>query len=63
MNSDVKARETRSKNQEARSKLLNERAAAISAARRALERVFEDENATPDQILKAAEMLTKLGIH
>lgn len=63
MNNVQKAQETRIRNQEARSRLYREQAAAISAARQALQQVFEAKDATADQVLKAAELLVKLSNH
>lgn len=63
MNNAEKARETRIKNQEARSQLYREQAAAVAAARQALQQVFETKDASVDQILRAAELLVKLGNH
>lgn len=58
-----KAQATRIKNQEARSQLYREQAAAVAAARQALQQIFEARDATADQVLRAAELLVKLGNH
>ena len=52
---------TRERNQAARLALIQEEAAAKRAARLALTKVFESPDATPEQVLKAAELLEKLG--
>lgn len=56
-----KARETRIKNQEARAARWAADAALKQAAKAALQRVFEAPDATPEQILRAAELLADLG--
>lgn len=61
MISAEKGRITREKNLEAQTILYQEKAAANQAARLALQRVFESEDSTPEQILRAAELLTALG--
>jgi len=59
--SHKKAQATRQRNQEARSALYREQAAAVRAARLALQRVLEREDASPSEIIRAAELLTRLG--
>ena len=59
--SHEKAQETRRRNEEARAATWREEAAAKRAARQALQRVFEDASATPDQILEAAKLLVELS--
>ena len=59
--SHEKAQETRRRNEEARVAKWREEAAAKRAARQALQRVFEDASATPDQILEAAKLLVELS--
>ncbi|MCI8827547.1 MAG: hypothetical protein HFE98_01690 [Ruminiclostridium sp.] len=59
--SHEKAQETRRRNEEARAAKWREEAAAKRAARQALQRVFEDASATPDQILEAAKLLVELS--
>lgn len=61
MTSAEKARATRERNQEAQTALYQEKAAANQAARLALQRVFEAPDATPEQVLTAAKLLTELG--
>lgn len=56
-----KAQATRQRNQEARAEAYREQAAAIQAARLALQRVLEDKSATPAEVLQAAELLARLG--
>lgn len=56
----AKARETRIKNQEARTAMYQEQAAAKRAARLALTKVFESADATPAEILRAGELLAEL---
>jgi len=56
-----KAQETRKRNIEARITLRREQAQAVRAARLALQRVMEREDATPAEILRAAELLAHLG--
>lgn len=56
-----KAQATRQRNQEARSALYQEQAAAVRAARMALQRVLESQEASPAEILQAAELLARLG--
>jgi len=56
-----KAQATRQRNQKARSALYREQAQAIRTARLALQRVLEREEATPAEVLQAAELLTRLG--
>lgn len=56
-----KSMKTRLQNQEARLALCQERAAATRAARLALTKILECQDATPEQILRAAELLAELG--
>lgn len=56
-----KARETRAKNAEARAAKWAAEAALKQAAKTALQRVFEDKNATSEQILEAAKLLVEIG--
>ncbi len=56
-----KAQETRKHNVEARITLYREQAQAVRAARLALQRVMEREDAAPAEILEAAELLIRLG--
>ena len=51
-----KARETRQKNQEAK----EEENAVIRSAQLAVRRILDNPESTPDEILRAADMLTKL---
>lgn len=59
--SHKKAQATRERNQEARARRYEEQAASIRAARLALQRVMESENATPAEILEASRLLIELG--
>ena len=61
MDSKEKARETRIKNQEAQRRRYAEQAKSIRVTRLALQRVMESEDATPEQILRAAELLAQIG--
>lgn len=56
-----KAQTSRERNQEARARRYEEQAASIRAARLALQRVMESENATPGEILEAARLLVEIG--
>ena len=56
-----KAQATRERNQEARARRYEEQAANIRAARLALLRVMESEDATPAEILEAARLLAEIG--
>ncbi len=56
-----KAQATRERNQEARARRYEEQAANIRAARLALLRVMESEDATPAEILEAARLLAEYG--
>ncbi len=53
---------TRERNLEAQRKLWTEKAAAISAARTALTKLMEREDATSAEILRAAELLVEIGL-
>ena len=59
--SHKKAQATRERNQEARARRYEEQAARLRAARLALQRVMESENATPAEILEASRLLIELG--
>lgn len=59
--SHKKAQATRERNQEARARRYEEQAASIRAARLALQRVMESEDATSAQILEAARLLVEIG--
>lgn len=56
-----KAQATRERNQEAQRRRYAEQAESIRVARLALLRVMESEDATPEQILRAAELLDQIG--
>ena len=60
MDSVEKGRLTRIKNQEAKTALYQEQAAAKRAARLALTKVFESPDASPAEILWAGELLAAL---
>ena len=51
---------TRGRNQAARAAWMEEQAAAKRAARLALQRVTESPDATPAELLRAAELLKEL---
>lgn len=59
----ARAKETRKRNEEARIARWAAEAELKQAAKAALKRVFESADATPEQILRAAELLTDLGRH
>lgn len=59
--SHKKAQETRRKNEEARRQIWREQRETIKTAKKALLRVMESEDATPEQILRAAELLAQIG--
>lgn len=56
-----KAQETRQRNEAARAAKWREEAEMKRVARQALQRVFEDASATPEQILEAAKLLAELS--
>lgn len=56
-----KAQATRERNLEARTALYQEQAAAKRAARLALQRVTESEDATAAELLEAARLLAEIG--
>lgn len=56
-----KSQETRQRNQMTKALLYQEKAEATRAARLALERVCKNPEATSEEILRAAELLTKLS--
>ena len=56
-----KAQATRERNREAQARRYEEQAASIRAARLALQRVMESEDATPAEILEAARLLAEIG--
>ena len=57
----AKSAETRKRNQEAKITLYREMASANRAARLALQKLLENEKATPAQILEASRLLVELG--
>lgn len=59
--SKMKAQVTRERNQEAQRQRYAEQAESIRAARLALQRVMEREDATPAEILEASRLLVELG--
>ena len=59
--SHKKAQATRERNQAAQARRYEEQAASIRAARLALQRVMESEDATPAEILEAARLLVEIG--
>ena len=61
MTSVEKGVESRRKNQESQARRFAEQAESIRVARLALQRVFEAPDATPEQVLEAARLLTELG--
>lgn len=56
-----RARQNRQRTQETKAILYAERAEATRVARLALERVCKNPEATSEEILRAAELLTKLS--
>lgn len=56
-----KSQETRQRNRATKAMLYRERAVSTRAARLALERVCKNPEATSEEILRAAELLTKLS--
>lgn len=56
-----KAQATRERNQEAQRRRYTEQAESIRAARLALQRVMEAQEATPAEILEAARLLVEIG--
>lgn len=56
-----KAKSTRQRNAEARARLWEEQREATKTAKKALLRVMESEGSTPEQILRAAELLAQIG--
>ena len=60
-NAHKKAQATREQNLEARTALYQEQAAAKRAARLALQRVTEREDATAAELLEAARLLAEIG--
>lgn len=63
MTSQEKAKITREQNQQARIALLQAQIDATNAARSALTKVLEREDAEPAEILRASELLIELGKH
>ena len=56
-----KAQATRERNREAQARRYEEQATSIRAARLALQRVLESQEATPGEILEAARLLVEIG--
>ena len=56
-----KAAETRQRRSEEHIALLREQREMLRAARGALQKLLESPDATPEQILKGAELLAQLG--
>ena len=56
----IKAQATRAANLAAQTARMEEQTAARRAARSALQRVIENPDATPGELLKAAELLAEL---
>lgn len=59
--SRAKSQATRQRNLEARSKQIEEKTEAKRIARLALERVMENQESTPAEILEAARLLVELS--
>lgn len=59
--SHEKAQAARERNREAQARRYEEQAASIRAARLALQRVMEREDATSAQILESARLLVEIG--
>ena len=58
-----KAQATRERTNAARAQRYEEQAETIRTARQALQRVLENKDATPEQLIRAAEILAELGKH
>lgn len=56
-----KSTETRQRNLEARTALCKEKSCAVRSARLALTKVLEDERTTPEEAIRAAELLIQIG--
>lgn len=56
-----RAQATRKRNLEARAAMYREQAEAMRAARLALQRVTESEDATAAELLEAARLLVEIG--
>lgn len=63
MTPQEKARNTREQNLQAQMALWNEQREAVRAARVALTKLMEREDATPAEILQASQLLIDLGKH
>lgn len=63
MTPQEKARNTREQNLQAQMALWNEQREAVRAARTALTKLMEREDATPAEILQASQLLVDLGKH
>lgn len=63
MTSQEKAKITREKNLQARMDLWQAQKEATHAARSALTKLMEREDATPAEILQASQLLVELGKH
>lgn len=59
--SHKKAAETRQRRAEEQTALWREQREVLRAARGALQKLLENPDATPEQILKAGELLVQLG--
>lgn len=60
--SQRKSQETRQRNLEAKIALYEEQTAAIRSARLAIQRVFDSEKSTSEQILRAAQFLAEIAV-
>lgn len=57
----AKGQATRERNAAARAQMWREKAELLAVAKEGLRRVLESPDATPEQTLKAAELLVQLG--
>lgn len=63
MTPQEKARATRQKNQEAQAAMWREQRELLKTAKEAMRRVLDNKDATPEQLIRAAEILAELGKH
>ena len=63
MTPQEKARETRQKHAEAQTAMWREQRELLKTAKEAMKRVLENKDATPEQLIRAAEILAELGKH
>lgn len=63
MTPQEKAAETRKAHQEAQAAVWREQRELLKTAREAMKRVLENKDSTPEQLIRAAEILADLGKH